>query len=142
MKDNDAIVEEFYATINEKITRKESISQDEQAFYHVFSLYEESNSSASLEQFFRWSNPQVAQQILTHLHNTQLSEVAVIVEDAIKIAFPSGIPDDAEAYSGCTYWTEIQEAKLSALFERFMLFNGLIIDKLAAFIELKKLQKI
>ena len=135
MQDKDALVEQVYTNISEKLKSEKPISQDEEVVYRVFSLYEESNSGASLEQFFRWSNPQVAQQILAYLHKTQLSEVAAVVEEAIDIAFPSGIPDDPEAYSHCTYWSETQEEQLSALFDKFVVFNGSIIEKLAAFVD-------
>ena len=58
-----------------------------------------------------------------------------IVNEALVIAFPNGVPEDDDEYEECTDWSEIPEERLSELFEKFEDYNGVIINKLGRFIQ-------
>ena len=78
-------------------------------------------------------------QIVELLSKLGLSDVSGIVEKAIDIAFPDGIPNNEDEYEDCTEWSESQEEKLGSLFEEFEQYNGVITNKLGAYIKARNL---
>ena len=93
------------------------------------------NSGASFEQYFRWVGKPELDQILGHVRSLDLQPVYEIVEEALMIAFPKGVPEDDDEYEECTDWNEDQEERLSELFEKLEPYNGLITNKLGKFIQ-------
>ena len=128
------LVSKVYTRVMEDIHAKKRITDHENFVFQIELLSQEVNSGASFEQYFRWVGKPELEQILGHVQSLDLPPVYEIVKDALEIAFPNGVPDDDDEYEECTDWSEIQEERLSELFEKFEGYNGVISNKLGRFI--------
>lgn len=139
-EENCQLVSDVYTRIMENVHAEKPVSDHEQLVFQVELLSQEANSGASFEQYFRWVGKPEVDGILGHLQTLGLSSVSEIVQEAIHVAFPNGVPDDEDEYESCTEWTEAQDENLSQLFERFEDYNGVVTNKLAGFIRENQLQ--
>jgi len=138
-EENDDLVSKAYTRIMEEVHAEKRITDHENFIFQIELLSQEVNSGASFEQYFRWVGKPELDQILGHVKNLDLPPVYEIVNEAVKIAFPNGVPEDDDEYEECTDWSEIQEERLSELFEKFEDYNGAIINKLGRFIKEKSI---
>ena len=138
-EENEKLVSEVYERSMESVHANSAISYDENLVFQVELLSQEVNSGASFEQYFRWVGKREIDQIIELIKKLELSEVSGIVEKAIKIAFPDGVPGNEEEYENCTEWNESQEQKLESLFVEFEQYNGVITNRLGSYIKAKKL---
>jgi len=134
-EENDDLVSKVYTRIMEEVHAEKRITDHENFIFQIELLSQEVNSGASFEQYFRWVGKPELDQILGHVKNLNLPAVYEIVNEALNIAFPNGVPEDDDEYEECTDWSEIQEERLSELFEKFEEYNGVIINKLGGFIQ-------
>ena len=133
-EENEALLSTVYERVMEAVHAGKSISNKENIVFQIELLSQEVNSGASFEQYFRWVGKPEVSSILACVQILEMPEVYKIVEEAINVAFPNGVPDDEVEYDEYTEWTQDQEEKLNKLFERFENFNGAIINKLGKFI--------
>lgn len=133
-EENEKLVSAVYERAMNAVHAETNISANENIVYQLESLSQEVNSGASFEQYFRWVGKQEVDSILQCIQVLEMPEVYKIVQEAIVVAFPNGVPEDENEYEECTEWSEDQEEKLSQLFERFENFNGAITNKLGEFI--------
>ncbi len=138
-EENEKRVSTVYERAMSAVHAGKEISEQEDFVYQLELLSQEVNSGASFEQYFRWVGKLELDDILDHVKKLDLPEVHSIVEQAIRVAFPNGVPDDEDDYEQCTDWSETQERQLEALFEEFEKYNGVIMNKLGQFIEANKL---
>ena len=134
-EENVDLVSKAYTRIMEDVHAKKRITDNENFVFQIELLSQEVNSGASFEQYFRWVGKPELDQILGHVTNLDLPPVYEIVSEALKIAFPNGVPENDDEYEECTEWSEVQEERLSELFERFEAYNGVITNKLGEFIK-------
>ncbi len=138
-EDNEKRVSTVYERAMNAVHAGKEISDQEDFVYQLELLSQEVNSGASFEQYFRWVGKPELDEILDHVKQLDLPEIYSVVEQAIRVAFPNGVPDDEDEYEECTDWTEAQERQLASLFEEFEKYNGIIVNKLGRFIEANKL---
>ena len=138
-EENEKLVSAVYERAMGSVHAGSAISDDENLVFQVELLSQEVNSGASFEQYFRWVGKGEVDQIVDLLNKLELTEVGVIVEKAIMIAFPDGVPDNEDEYENCTEWNESQEGKLESLFAEFEQYNGVITNKLGGYIKVRKL---
>ena len=138
-EENEKLVSEVYERSMESVHAGSAISDDENLVFQVELLSQEVNSGASFEQYFRWVGKGEVDLIVELLNKLELSDVSGIVEKAINMAFPDGVPNNEDEYENCTEWSESQEEKLESLFEVFEQYNGVITNKLGAYIKARKL---
>ena len=136
-EENDDLVSKAYTRIMEEVHAEKRLTDHESFVFQIELLSQEANSGASFEQYFRWVGKPELDQILGHVKNLDLPPVYEIVNEAIEIAFPNGVPEDDDEYEECTDWSETQEERLSKLFEKFEDYNGAITNKLGRFIKEK-----
>lgn len=134
-EENDDLVYKVYTRIMEEVHAEKRITDHENFIFQIELLSQEVNSGASFEQYFRWVGKPELDQILGHVKYLNLPPVYEIVNEAIRIAFPNGVPEDGDDYEECTDWSENQEERLRKLFEKFEAYNGVIINKLGRFIK-------
>ena len=134
-EENDDLVSKAYTRIMEQVHAEKPITDHENFVFQIELLSQEVNSGASFEQYFRWVGKPELDQILRHVKNLNLPPVYEIVNEALIIAFPNGVPEDDDEYEDCTDWSENQEERLSELFEKFEDYNGAIINRLGRFIQ-------
>ncbi len=134
-EENAELVSRAYSRIMEDVHANRQITDQENFVFQVELLSQEVNSGASFEQYFRWVGKPELDQILGHVAALDLPPVYEIVEEALAVAFPNGIPEDDDEYEECTDWSEAQDERLQALFEQFEVYNGVIINKLGRFIK-------
>ena len=133
-EENSELVSRVYTRVMEAVHAEKSITDNENFVFQIELLSQEVNSGASFEQYFRWVGKAEVDQILGHVQVLNLPPVYEIVKEAIAIAFPDGVPDDEEEYEECTDWSEEQEERLDELFQKFEVYNGVLINLLATFI--------
>ncbi|NNF00914.1 MAG: DUF4375 domain-containing protein [Pyrinomonadaceae bacterium] len=133
-RENEKLVSAVYERAMKAVHAEESIGKNENIVYQIELLSQEVNSGASFEQYFRWVGKPEVDSILEWLQVLEMPEVDTIVQEAIAVAFPNGVPEDESEYEECTEWNEDQEVRLNRLFERFEKFNGAITNKLGEFI--------
>ena len=138
-EENAKLVDKVYSKAMQAVHAEKIISAQENFVYQIELLSQEVNSGASFEQYFRWASIDEVTKILQHLKDLDIPEVYAIVESAIQIAFPNGIPNNDEEMEDCTEWSEDQEEKLERLFEKFEDYNGVIMNKLGAYIKANEL---
>jgi hypothetical protein len=138
-EENEKLVSEVYERSMESVHAGSAISDDENLVFQVELLSQEVNSGASFEQYFRWVGKGEVDLIVELLNKLELSDVSGIVEKAINVAFPDGVPNNEDEYENCTEWSESQEEKLESLFEEFEQYNGVITNKLGAYIKARNL---
>lgn len=133
-EEDSNLVSDVYTRIMEDVHAENPITDKENFVFQIELLSQEVNSGASFEQYFRWVGKPELDQILGHVRSLDLPPVYEIVEEALAVAFPDGVPEDSDEYEECTDWTETQEERLNTLFEKFEVYNGAITNKLAGFI--------
>ena len=134
-EENVDLVSKAYTRIMEEVHAEKRITDHENFIFQIELLSQEVNSGVSFEQYFRWIGKPELDQIRGHVKNLNLPPVYEIVNEALIIAFPNGVPEDDDEYEECTDWSEIQEERLSELFEKFEIYNGVITNKLGRFIQ-------
>ena len=139
IEENEKLVSEVYERSMESVHAGSTISDDENLVFQVELLSQEVNSGASFEQYFRWVGKGEVDQIVELLNKLGLSDVSGIVEKAINVAFPDGVPNNVDEYENCTEWSKSQEEKLGSLFEEFEQYNGVITNTLGAYIKARNL---
>lgn len=132
--ENQTLVSQVYEKAMGMVNAEQKISAEQNYVYQIELLSQEVNSGASFEQYFRWVSSKEVNEILNYIQQLKLPEVSTIVEEAIKIAFPNGVPNDEDDYEDATEWSEDQEEKLEFLFQKFENYNGIITNKLGEFI--------
>ena len=130
--ENEELVSRVYTQALQDRHDGRALDEADQMVYHVEMLSQEVNSGASFEQYFRWASVEEIAQAAGRLESLGLPEVARIVERAIEIAFPRGVPPHDDAKSELTEWTSEQEERLGELASEFEQFNGRILNALAA----------
>ena len=134
-EENEKRVSTVYERAMNAVHQGKDISEQENFVYQIELMTQEINSGASFEQYFRWVGKPELDEILDHVKALDLPEVYSVVEQAIRVAFPDGVPDDEDEYEASTAWNEAQEQALTSLFEEFEKYNGVIMNKLGRFIE-------
>jgi hypothetical protein len=129
------LVSKVYTRIMGEVHAEKPITDHENFIFQIELLSQEVNSGASFEQYFRWVGKPELDQILGHVKSLDLPPVYEIVEEALMIAFPEGVPEDDDEYEECTDWNEDQVERLSHLFEKYESYNGVITNKLGRFIQ-------
>lgn len=132
-RENEELVSRVYMRALDDRQNGRELDAADLMVYHIEMLSQEVNSGASFEQYFRWASVTEISEAVSRLQSLALSEVAQIVDRAIAVAFPDGLPATDEEKDRLTEWSEEQEERLSALAEEFEEFNGRIINVLAAF---------
>jgi hypothetical protein len=138
-EENQNCLSAVYERVMEMVHAKSGVSDQENYVFQVELLSQEVNSGASFEQYFRWTGKAELDQIVGYIRRLEIPEVVNIVEEAIKVAFPNGIPDDDDEYEECTEWSDSQEERLGKLFESFEEYNGAITNRLGEFIKANSL---
>jgi len=138
-EENENLVSAIYQSAMEAVHAGKNISKNEDLVYQIERLAQEVNSGASFEQYFRWVEKQDIDSVIEYLQALNMTEVHQIVLQAIKIAFPNGIPEDKSTYDEYTEWNEAQLDELANLFEKFEKYNGAITNRLGKFILTNKL---
>lgn len=133
-EENVELVSKAYTRIMQDVHAERPVTEQENFIFQMELLVQEVNSGASFEQYFRWVGKPELDQVLGHVKSLGLPAVYEIVEEALAIAFPNGVPEDSDEYEECTDWTESQEERLSELFEKFEVYNGEITNTLGRFI--------
>lgn len=134
-EENGNRVFKAYTRIMEAVHAQKNITHEEDLVFQIELLSQEANSGASFEQYFRWVGKKEVDNILGHLKMLDIPEAYEIVQEAIMVAFPNGVPEDEGEYEKCTDWNENQEKRLEAQFKKFEKYNGIITNKLGIYIE-------
>ncbi|NRB36871.1 MAG: hypothetical protein HRU20_00220 [Pseudomonadales bacterium] len=134
-KENESLLSAVYERVMAAVHAEKVVSEQESFVFQIELLSQEINSGASFEQYFRWVEKPELDGIVYYVKNLDIPELVNIVEEAIKVAFPNGIPEGDEEYEECIEWSESQEVRLEELFELFEEYNGTIINKLGTFIK-------
>jgi len=132
---NATRVDKVFKAVLDAMNAGKTISPQAELVYQIEMLSQEVNSGASFEQYFRWARIAEKSRILQYLNDLGLAEVHGIVERAVSVAFPDGIPEDDDEYEQCMDWNENQEQQLVDLFSEFEIYNGAISNRLGQFIE-------
>jgi len=112
---------------------EEPISEELRLIYNIEHMMQEANSGASFEQYFRWASLEEIREVSSQLRSVGLSDVSAIVERAIGVAFPNGLPTSPEAKDEATEWSPQQESELSELFTSLEELNGRVMNVLGAY---------
>ena len=109
-----------------------TVTIDQQIIYDVDYLLTEANSGASFEQYFRWASVDEIRRVKNALLAMDLGDIAQLYGQAIRVAFPNGIPSTDAEKSDLTEWSEEQDHALRELFPALEDQNGRITNVLAA----------
>ncbi len=131
--ENEAAVRAVCESVSAAHADGKPVSAAHQAIYDVDYLLSEVNSGASFEQYFRWATLEEIARVVPALRTVGLSDVADLTEQAMRVAFPSGLPANDSEHEELTDWSEAQEDELGALFPAFEDHNGRITNMLAGF---------
>lgn len=131
--ENEALVSRVYAQALEQSVAGRALSPEMQRVHDVEHLMQEVNSGASFEQYFRWASLEELAGIEQQLAALGLERVRQLTRQALRVAFPRGLPRTAQAQEEATEWTAQQEARLAALFAELEEENGHVINVLGAF---------
>ena len=132
-EENEAILRSICEIVEKAKKRGKAVQAYQQTIYDIDYLLNEVNSGASFEQYFRWASVEEIGRVQKALITVGLKEVSELTQQAIKIAFPNGIPNNEDEKNDLTYWTEEQEESLANLFEPFFNANKKIINTLARY---------
>jgi len=87
----------------------------------------EVNSGASFEQYFLWTPLEQIAHSVRMLEQAGLAEVAELTREAVRIAFPSGLPaSDFDKETQAVRWDENQIKKMHELAKTFTRYNARI----------------
>lgn len=134
-EENENLLSTVFERVMEAVHANKDVSEQENCVYQVEQLSQEVNSGASFEQYFRWVGKAELDQVVDYVKVLNIPEVVTLLEEAIEVAFPNGIPEDDDEYEACTEWTESQEERLEGLFELFEEYNGAITNRLGVYIK-------
>ncbi len=109
------------------------VSDLEKIVSEVDLLVTETNSGASFEQYFRWARLEGIRRIVGHIELLGLTDLAKLVERAISVAFPGGIPESYEEKDELTDWADSTERELHELAKEFLDESGRLENRLADF---------
>lgn len=129
--DNEELVSRIYEETIDALAAGRPVSAAALAVHDIEHLLQEVNSGASFEQYFRWASLDELGRIRGELRQVGLDRVLAVLEQAVQVAFPSGVPVNEEAKRDATEWTEDQEDDLGALFPALEDENGHITNVLA-----------
>jgi hypothetical protein len=131
--ENKQAVARAYAAAMSAVNAGQPISEALRLVYNIEHLMQEANSGASFEQYFRWASLDEIREVPGQLRSIGLSDVATIVERAIGIAFPSGLPATHEAKDELTDWSPEQESELGEIFTSLEALNGRVMNVLGEY---------
>ena len=131
--ENEAIVARVYEEALRFDGNLSKMTETQRVVYLVEHFMQEVNSGASFEQYFRWASIEELHSILPTLKGLALEVVASMLEQAMSIAFPEGIPKTESEKDDLTEWSEDQEEALGALFEPLEDLNGRVMNVLGEF---------
>lgn len=117
--ENEALVRSICEAVTTAQESGMPVRPEQQLVYDVDYMLMEANSGASFEQYFRWASVEEIRRVVPALRAIGLSDVAELTEQAIRIAFPKGIPSTDEQKSDLTDWSEAQDEGLRELFPEF-----------------------
>jgi len=130
-EENEVRVRSVCEVVERAIKAGKQVQPYQQTIYDIDYLLSEVNSGASFEQYFRWASVEKIKRIQKALNTVDLKEVLELTKQAIKIAFPNGIPNDEDEKNNLTYWSEEQEESLDNLFKPFLDATEKITNTLA-----------
>lgn len=130
--ENEALVSAVYTRVLQERAEGHDLSAPEQMVYEVEMLGQEVNGGASFEQYFRWATLAEIRQAAARLEELGLPEPARITRDAVRAAFPGGMPASEAGMGEVGAWTPAQEACLGELAAAYAGYNGAITNALAA----------
>ena len=132
-EEHEQAVARAYEKAMSAIRLEQPISDELRLIHNVEHMMQEANSGASFEQYFRWASLDEVREIQGQLTSIGLTDVAAIVERAMAIAFPNGLPSSEEAKQEAVDWRPEQESELGDLFEALEELNGRVMDVLGAY---------
>lgn len=132
-EEHEQAVARAYGKAMAAVQSEQSISDELRLIHDVEHMMQEANSGASFEQYFRWASLEQIRAIPRQLASIGLPDVAAIVERAIGVAFPNGLPTSYEAKDEATDWSPEQESELSYLFNLLEELNGRVMNVLGAY---------
>ena len=101
--------------------------------YDVEHMMQEANSGVSFEQYFRWAAVEELRRIEGHLSDLELVKVLELLRQAMKVAFPRGLPSTEEEKDEATSWQADQAERLAALFDALEDENGRVMNVLGEY---------
>jgi hypothetical protein len=133
-EENEQAVARVYEKAMSAVHSAQPLSKELRLVHNIEHMLQEANSGVSFEQYFRWAPLTEICEISQQLNSIGLADVAAIVERAIDVAFPNGLPDSQEAKDEATEWSEEQENKLNELFVPLEELNGRVMNVLGAYV--------
>jgi len=130
---NEAIVSRIYEETLGFDGDMTKMTEVQRSVYLVEHLMQETNSGASFEQYFRWAAIDEIEGILPKLRELGLEDVAALLEQAMSIAFPDGVPKSEEEKYDLTEWSEEQEEALEQFFAPLEELNGRVMNVLGEY---------
>ena len=130
-KENEALVRSICEVVERAKKTGKQVQSYQQTIYDIDYFLSEVNSGASFEQYFRWASVEEISRVQEALKIIGLKEISRLTQQAIKIAFPNGIPNNENEKNDLTYWSEEQEKSLDNLFKPFFDANEKITNSLA-----------
>jgi hypothetical protein len=132
--ENEQAVAQAYGKAVAAICAEQPLSADVRLLYNIEHMMQEANSAASFEQYFRWATLDEMSEVCSQLIYLGLSDVAAIVQRALRVAFPNGLPASPEAKDEATDWNEQQECNLAELFNSLEELNGRVMNVLGEYV--------
>lgn len=132
-EENEKIVARVYEKAMTALHNNEPITPAQRIVHDVEHMMQEVNSGASYEQYFRWASVDEIRSVSQYFRTLGLDTVAQITGEAIKAAFPRGMPSSEEEKSDATEWSSEQEEVLSDLFGQLEEHNGHVTNVLGAY---------
>ncbi len=132
-EENEKIVAHIYERAMTGLHNNEPITAAQRIVHDIEHMMQEVNSGASYEQYFRWASVDEIKSLSEHLRALGLDTVAQLTHQAIKVAFPGGMPSNEEEKSDASEWSSEQEEILSDLFKQLEEHNGDVTNVLGAY---------
>ncbi|WP_434339831.1 hypothetical protein [Motilimonas cestriensis] len=88
---------------------------------------------AKYYRYFHWASKTNVESILKQLEAIGLDAIVGSTSEAIKVAFPNGIPTSEDEFEDCLDWSEEQEDVLAELYEKEENLHSAVEEKLAEF---------
>jgi len=131
--EDEAIVQRIYTAALAASEAGEVLSAEVRLIHDVEHLMQEANSGVSFEQYFRWASLQEITGICRNLEKAGIDDVAELTAQAIRVAFPGGLPVTEDEKGEATEWTEEQTEALAGLFPQLEEQNGRVVRLLASY---------
>ena len=116
-EENELLVASIYDTALKYGENLSKMTEVQRVVYLVEHLMQEVSSGASFEQYFRWASIEELKCLVPTLQQLGLNDVLLVVERAMGIAFPHGVPQTEDEKQDLTEWSEEQEQLLDELCE-------------------------